>query len=201
MFQYAYGRSNFKDVAFDRSGIVPPRTYALDPFRLDIKFQDNSPDALSGYWQGEKYFCHDVVRSEFSKSNPLFEDTCFIGVRRSDYLLPERINYHGVMPIEYYDLAMSYVRERVPNVKFVCFADDWQWAYDHFGLRAIHNGDATDIWLMARCPYAIIANSSFHWWGAWLGPQNIVVAPKRWFATPNPSPDCLDIVPERWTRI
>src|ERR1700693_610250 len=106
MFQYAYGRSNFKDVAFDRSGIVPPRTYALDPFRLDIKFQDNSPDALSGYWQSAKYFWHDVVRSEFSHSNPLFEDTCFIGVRRSDYLLPERINYHGVMPVEYYDIAM-----------------------------------------------------------------------------------------------
>jgi len=35
--------------------------------------------------------------------------------------------------------------------------------------------------LMSMCDDFIIANSSFSWWGAWLGNKGEVVAPKQWF--------------------
>ena len=59
-----------------------------------------------------------------------------------------------------------------------------------------------DLWLMSLCNNAIIANSSFSWWGAWLGADKTggrVIAPRQWFRTGNE--DARDIVPSRWTQI
>jgi hypothetical protein len=46
-----------------------------------------------------------------------------------------------------------------------------------------------------------VANSSFSWWGAWLGSDEdkVVVAPEQWFADPTFRSD--DIVPADWVRL
>ena len=39
-----------------------------------------------------------------------------------------------------------------------------------------------DMYLMSRCRHYIIANSSFSWWGAWLGASRDkrIIAPSKW---------------------
>jgi hypothetical protein len=60
----------------------------------------------------------------------------------------------------------------------------------------------TDLCLMSMCSGAIIANSSFSWWGAWLqNDRGKVVAPNpaKWFGTAMTHLDTTDVVPNRWT--
>ena len=67
---------------------------------------------------------------------------------------------------------------------------------------ADQGGDA-ELYLMRLCSHAIMANSSYSWWGAWLGADmkgGIVVAPNSWFG-PAAKYDPRDIVPARWIRL
>jgi hypothetical protein len=53
---------------------------------------------------------------------------------------------------------------------------------------------------MRQCDHAIIANSSFSWWGAWLieNPDKIVVAPDKWTIANNSN---KEIVPKEWVKM
>ena len=210
MFQVAYGVTQAfrrgEAVYFDRSGIVPPRTYALDPFKLPIEFKDNSPDAEVGYWQGERWFDPGLIRPLFSEPHAKkpYGNGVAVHVRLTDNLSERALAFHGnLLDTDYYDRAMKLISQRVADPVFLVFSDDPDWCARNltWPRRSIIWGNPAhvDLWEMARCPYAIIANSSFSWWGAWLGPQKLVIAPKRWFVVPVPGEE--DIVPERWVRI
>ena len=58
-----------------------------------------------------------------------------------------------------------------------------------------------DLYLMSHCKHHIIANSSFSWWGAWLGcrPGKRVFYPARWFA--NVNVDTSTLCPLDWVRV
>ena len=54
---------------------------------------------------------------------------------------------------------------------------------------------------MSLCDHAIIPNSTFGWWGAWLGdekPDRIVIAPEKWFAV---GLNYSDVIPDRWLKL
>ena len=63
----------------------------------------------------------------------------------------------------------------------------------------------TDLCLMSLCTDAIIANSSFSWWGAWLSAnENKTICspdPKIWFGPNNSHLDTSDLIPNDWVII
>jgi hypothetical protein len=119
------------------------------------------------------------------------------------------------VPFYWYAEAMLYIAERVRNVRFFVFSDDPQFCKTAFPeCRVVdHNKPGSgesgpgkeheDLYLMALCDHAIIPNSSFGWWGAYLGDANgkdrIVIAPKVWFRKEGLRSE--DIIPERWVKI
>jgi hypothetical protein len=180
---------------------------------------------LHGYWQSEKYF-DDVrpvlvrelsVRIQPSEENRVLlseiteSESVSIHVRRGDYATdPRASRVHGLCSLDYYRVAAQYVADRVAKKpSFYVFSDDPEWVRENLKLPyqmryVAHNDDAhnyEDLRLMTQCSHHIIANSSFSWWGAWLGrnPNGLVVAPRNWFRDPSRSDQSL--VPERWVRL
>jgi len=170
------------------------------------------PSVQNGYWQCERYFKHltHTLLLEFRlKEEPSTlakryaeviigtPNSVMLHVRRGDYLT-WAAQRHGVLPVEYYQEAAK----QFTNPHFFVFSDDA--AYNlpiPYPTTRVICTPHEDLWLMSLCHSAVIANSSFSWWGAWLGAdkRGKVVAPKQWFRTGNE--DARDIVPERWTRI
>lgn len=176
-----------------------------------------------GFWQSEKYFkeIEDEVRDTFKfqrfrlneKSRFLYElltnnekNFVSIHIRRGDYMEdPER----QVCTLNYYYLAINYIKQHVKQPNFVVFSDDILWCKEHLmnlhdGVQYVDWNIGKDCWqdmcLMSNCSHHIIANSSFSWWGAWLNrnPRKIVVCPKRWNVD---YPLDSDRVPQNWIKL
>lgn len=198
---------------------VPQQGTAFDHSILDLP--DNI--CLDGFWQSEKYFLdiRESLQQEFALRHPLKIEDCRLAehiqacnsvslhVRRGDYLTnPNAARHHGTCGMDYYERAVRFIREAVPKPQLFIFSDDPAWCEAHlrFDLpmtvvsESGISGSGRDLALMNMCRHHVIANSSFSWWGAWLGrdPKKLVAAPARWFT--DPARDSSDIIPEGWVR-
>lgn len=180
---------------------------------------------LVGYWQNEKYFTNirnellndfnfnklkisqknDELRQEILRT----EKAVAIHVRGGDYLHSNIASiYGGICTREYYQKAFSYLEDRLGEVKYYLFTNDFKWTNDNIvsdkkNVRVIDWNSEQDGWidmyLMSLCKHNVIANSSFSWWAAWLNQneKKIVIAPTYW--TQGHKSD--DIVPEDWIQL
>jgi hypothetical protein len=193
---------------------------------------ENAPRNCSivGYWQCEKYFaalreelCERVVpREPLPARSAATEQTILAAAKRSVSVHVRRADfvgnpYHEVLPLDYYEAAAQLIAAKVPDPVFFIFSDDPEWCEVNFKLpfqtivsttltnemKNHRERDDVDMYLMRQCRHAIIANSSYSWWGAWMGADKkggVVIAPKHWFG-PAFKEDPKDIVPERWIRL
>ena len=164
---------------------------------------------IVGYFQSEKYFSHhkDLIKKEFTfrntpETNVDPEGMVSIHIRRGDYL--NLSDTHPVQDKTYYRQAM----EMFPDKEFLIFSDDVDWCEksDLFfggekkGYHFSKNDQFTDLYLMSKCTGGhIIANSSFSWWGSWLGGAR-TVAPKQWFGKKGPK-DWSDVYCDGWIKL
>jgi hypothetical protein len=92
-----------------------------------------------------------------------------------------------------------------PGIKLLVFSDDLPWcqSLDFLeGATFVEEPDASAaLHLMSQFRYYILSNSSFSWWGAWLGEKAVyVIAPDRWFGPTGPA-DFQDIYERTWDRL
>lgn len=164
-------------------------------------------------WPAHALEFGDMIQAEGRRS-------LMIGIRRDDYVHnPNHSDFHGIMPFDYYWRGIEMVREYLgEDPTLFIFTDDPDWVQQNWHWRGLKTryfvGDRTvpghmgredvDLGLMALCNSAIIANGTFHWWGAWLGEWHstgLRIAPKQWFRDPVAQAETGDIVPSRWHRI
>ncbi len=177
---------------------------------------------LYGRWESEKYFADaaDSVRAAFRFRRPLegaaaeaakairATNSVSLHVRRGDFAA-NKIEL-AAADGSYYEKAIAHIASRVRNPHFFIFSDDIAWCRGNIPLQypatyldaasaGPHNG--SHLHLMSLCKHHIIANSTFSWWGAWLGvgSEKMVIAPKRW---PQFSPAAeKDIIPAHWVAL
>lgn len=185
-------------------------------FRYDKELVKTCPDNVNlyGYFQSERYFFHveEELRKDFEFRDDVKKlcdeiwkeivideghtEAIALHVRRTDHLI--KPSYHPVLPISYYEEALSKLPKDIPV--FV-FTDDPIWAFGHEFFASdrffiSESDNVHDMCLMSMCNYCIIANSTFSWWGAWLAKHNRVIGPKLWFGPDGEDP--TDIYQEGW---
>ena len=189
----------------------------LDGFFQTEKYFENIADEIrSDFTFKDEYLkpCKEFIDS--LETTPIF-----LHIRRGDAIGKE--HYHPVAPMSYYVEALKRFDEDTPC--FV-FSDDLDWCksqdlfksdkflfndnierYDYQSMDGSGSMQYTllphvDLCLMSLCSGAIIVNSSFSWWGAWLqNNKGKVIASKPWFGPSASDLDTSHVVPDRWEII
>lgn len=213
-----------------------PEGYLPDAIKVPVSFHyapitkhyGKDINLCYGHMQSWKYFFHNwhmmkdylTLKEEhlhyiYLKYGGILQHkhTCAIHVRRTDYTTPTNLQYHGVMDMMYYDLAITelYEKKDLEHVHFIICSDDPQWCKDNFYLpnQTIVEGEENviDLFLMSFCNNLIIANSSFSLCSAYFRRLNFpysksrVVAPKNWFIGKDAPQITKDIYCDDWIVI
>ena len=199
--------------------VITQKSRAFDPHI----FQSPRNCYLDGYWQCEKYFIDErlTLLKQLTLKDPVgakAEKICqkmvetnsvSLHIRRGDYVSNKLYSeVMGALSLEYYLKAVKKIEEKVADPNFFVFSDDLDWAKQNlkipFPMTFVEHVtplDNVEIMMMSVCKHHIIANSSFSWWGAWLGQfsQKVIIAPSLWFK--GSQSDSRDICPVNWIRL
>jgi hypothetical protein len=173
---------------------------------------------VDGYWQNFLYFERLNITELLNYTHKESElkiieeinvnNSVAIHVRRGDYVTDPSVNQiHGFCGLDYYNEAVSKIKEEVKEPHFYIFSDDIEWCNSNFKGQEysfISTGDeCSDFMLMSSCKHFIIANSTYSWWAAYLGVENwtrqMVIAPNNWFLTSNW--ETAGLIPTNWKVI
>jgi hypothetical protein len=203
-----------------------PRRSPSHP-NFDEDFLKNCPPQtdLFAYFATEKYFKHseDLIRNEYTFKDCIIDealnyfsklfftnDVISLHIRRNDFLNHELLRN---LDLSYYKKCLECFE---PFLPVLVFSDDIEWCKNQelFSSSRFkfseNNNKYVDMCLMTMCNYHIIANSSFSWWGSWLGKSKKTLAPREWYNIKYPKPApwfpypedaewrSNDICPENW---
>ena len=156
---------------------------------------------LNGHFQSEKYFSNikDQLINNLKPSEKIVnhlenkyntKNTIAIHIRRTDYLKFQNvyIQLDKIYYIKALDfLLKNYIKDLKDDIKIFIFSDDIEWCKKNvdFNIETIfiQEDDYCELYIMSKCQYFIIANSTFSWWGSYLSTckNKIVISPKKWF--------------------
>lgn len=159
-----------------------------------------------GFWQSHHYFdCFwddlktKIVPKDISPRVQILRDrmehegVLSVHVRKGDYVTNVKANQtHGVCSLDFYKKALCYMKNVTEIRSVFVFSDDIVQARKELAFELSHfenvefiegNTQEEDLFLMSCAYHHIIANSSFSWWGAWLGKhdEQVVIAPRPWY--------------------
>ncbi len=125
----------------------------------------------------------------------LENESVTVHIRRGDYVKPGS-TFTDLASTDYYKVAIEKVKEVCPNAKFFFFSDDLVYVKAHFKGNNYYYVDCNrgsnsflDIKLMSLAKVNIMANSTFSYWGAYIGNENkTVYYPTKWFNNGRPAP-------------
>lgn len=179
---------------------------------------------LDGYWQSEEYFkdVEATIRRDLRIIEP--QDA-------NNRRLAEAITSSNAVAVhvrwfdapgsggdqnasgEYYRRAVEFMDHTVDAPHYFVFSEFPREAVAYIGVpkdrvtavdvNSAERSAYADLWLMTLCRHFIIANSTFSWWGAWLGgPEKVVVCPAMVLLTGRSTVwGTTGQIPHQWKRL
>jgi hypothetical protein len=183
---------------FEERSYIQQEGIDFDPRLLQVR--PPGTVYLEGYWQSEKYFkdVEETIRADLCIQPPTDERNRNMATRiRESLAVAVHVRFFDALnetfvnnvSIDYYASAVAQMETLAPDAHYFVFSDQPEAARERIPLPdaritlVAHNcGDDmayADLWLMSQCRHFIIANSTFSWWGAWLGirKEKIIVCP------------------------
>ena len=180
---------------------------------------------MDGLWQSERYFKdveptirndlkiiapQDAQNSQVAEKIRCCNSAVALHVRWFDS--PGGSSLHNIST-DYYQHALAIMEERIVSPHYFLFSDNVEAARSRLPslqgrvTMISHNrGDEqafADLWLMSQCRHFIIANSTFSWWGAWLGEseESIILVPDFIPEGYKTSWGFQGLIPDRWELV
>jgi hypothetical protein len=165
---------------------------------------------LHGYFQYYppigKY--EELIRKTFLEGLPIVkQNSSWVGihVRRGDYLKPPHSEVHYVQTEAYYRTALEKFKGQLV---FKIFSDDLEWCKSQAFFQKLvkkefveESNEINALARMAECAGGFIcANSTFSWWGAFLGAYQFrarICVPKDWMR----GHDTRELFPREWIQL
>lgn len=187
-----YKHTLYRNIA--EGTITPSYTYIEPHFHYHpISYVKDM--AIDGYFQSEKYFekYREALNSLFQFPDNIVEKVnevmnqlgnvykVAIHYRRGDYLQYKHI--HPCLQSDYYKRCKMNFQNK--DVLYINFSDDVNCVLNEMNVEGKvikSNNELFDLCMMSQCDSIIMSNSSFAWWGAYLGKKkDIICMPKIWF--------------------
>ena len=185
-------------------------------------YSDNVPyfegkiNYYDGYWQTAKYFDAESIKIRECFSFDVFVlekvnnwlksyekyNTVALHIRRRD-MVGRNVGYNEAKIKKYYLDSIKYFIDNVEHPVFIVFSDDIEWCKELLASRKENIVYQDNKWSgiedlagISLCKNGIMSQSTFSWWGNWLGDSKlrIVVAPKGKYLNDQ-------FIPKRWVRI
>ena len=180
---------------------------------------------LIGYFQSYVWPSRPINKNFFkdmqlTKSNSEFEyyrelskveKPLVVHIRLGDYLAQKSF---GILSKDYYHDAIESLWDPNKYEKIWIFSNEPDKVKSYIpghlsaSCRTIDlnlNDAAATLQLMRYGHGYVLSNSTFGWWGAWLGEtkanNKVVVAPEIWFGPGHTSFNPKDIIPDRWLKL
>ena len=169
------------------------QTHPLDLLKTPIQsFPRRSRLSLEGYWQCYlfPFLAKEKLKTIDLPAVPVedYKSKSFIHIRGGDFFSNSIYSeFYDTITDDYYEKSIAKVLEKDPHREFILFTDDIGYAQRRLGShmsKVILDETKNSIEVLAKmraCNGAIISNSSFSWWGAFLQEnKGIQIAPKKW---------------------
>jgi hypothetical protein len=171
---------------------------------------------IDGYFQSEKHFkkySHEIKQLFFftneiklkvdSALNKIKTKKLVIHIRLGDYLLPSYKSTHFVCSRDYYNNALKQFNLNEYTILICTDSPDIYQKYFNIENAIVCNGknELEDLYLISQCDAVVLTNSSFSWWGSYLGKtKEKICAPIKWFGIDGPK-NYSDLYLDNWTII
>lgn len=160
-------------------------------FTLLFRFRNNDIERLDKEIR-EAFIFPPIDDSNKETLNSIkSSESVALHIRRGDMLCDTKKYYTG----GFFRRAVRYIRRKVSNPIFFVFCDpdSIEWTKNNYKILGLKENDHVnfiywnkgldsfrDMQLMASCKHAIITDSSFGWWGAYLNsnPDKITISPE-----------------------